>query len=238
MALLRQGTSLPEDTLERTAASLCRSLAPGTLADYIRYIRRCEAFMGAPFIHWVDLDDAGLLALVQAMLAAEFKGATITSHLAAVGTFAVWLNKPRPRSGLVSYLIKGESASGGPLPKVRVHAFPVVAAAAHLSAEVAAAGPHMTWLARCQVVLAMLCLLWPHRPSSLVSARASDCYMADGMYLFVAPEREKRKTTSALIRVKFPPDWAGFVSEFLAMGPKRPWLFGLGPEAPPVGLHT
>ena len=32
-------------------------------------------------------------------------GGTINSYLSAVGTFATWLNKPRPRTELISYLM-------------------------------------------------------------------------------------------------------------------------------------
>lgn len=119
--LLRNGTSLPEDALERTAGALCRSLRPSTLGDYIRFATVCERFMGAPLHTWVEMDEHSLHNLVTGMLALNWNGGTINSHLAAVGTFASWLNKPRPRSALVSYLIKGERVHSGPLPKARVH---------------------------------------------------------------------------------------------------------------------
>jgi hypothetical protein len=53
--------------------------------------------------------------------------------------------------------------------------------------------------------------LWPHRPHSLVSVKASECYLADNKFLFVSPAREKRKTTHAAIRLQLPPPWVAFI---------------------------
>ena len=86
----------------------------------------------------------------------------------------------------------------------------------------------MPWLSRAHVVLAMFCLVWPHRPHSLVSVKVAGCYLADDRYLFVSPALNKRKTEHETIRLVLPPAWLRFVSAFLAMGPaKRPWLFSL-----------
>lgn len=166
-------------------------------------------------------------------------GGTINSHIAALGTFATWLNKPRPRSELVSYIIKGERATAGPMPKARVHAFPIVAILTHLDSIVQAPYADMPWLSRAHVALAMLSVAWPHRPQSLVSVRAGSCYLADGCYLFVSPAREKRKTTHAAIRLQLPAAWLEFFASFLELGPKlRPWLFSLDDVEPTTALHT
>jgi site-specific recombinase XerD len=133
ITLLRTGSQLPEAAHERLAFSLCKSLAASTLGDYIRHIGVLERYMGAPFVSWVDLDDAGLHSLVATLLASNVAGSTINCYLSAVGTFAAWLNKPRPRTELVSYLIRGEKASTGPMPKIRVHHFPVVEVLANLT---------------------------------------------------------------------------------------------------------
>ena len=113
------------------------------------------------------------------MLAQNMSGTAINSHLSAIGTFATWLNKPRPRSELISYIIKGESASAGPLPKSHVHHFPIVAAFENLQAVLNLAGPGMPWLSCAHLFMAMLQLIWPHRPQSLVSVCADSCYLAD-----------------------------------------------------------
>lgn len=57
MALLRVGSSLPRDALERTAGALCRSLRPSTLGDYFRFTKVCERLMGAPFASWAALSE-------------------------------------------------------------------------------------------------------------------------------------------------------------------------------------
>lgn len=173
------------------------------------------------------------------MLAQNMAGGTINSHIAALGTFATWLNKPRPRSELLSYIIRGEKATAGPLPKARVHDFPIVAVLANIDAIVAQPFASMTWLSRAHVLLAMLSVVWPHRPHSLVSVRAESCYLADGRFLFVSPAREKRKTCHAAIRLQLPALWLEFVSSFLELGPKgRPWLFSLDDVEPTPALHT
>lgn len=57
MTLLRMGSTLPREALERTAGALCRSLRPSTLGDYIRFTKVCEKLMGAPFTSWVALSE-------------------------------------------------------------------------------------------------------------------------------------------------------------------------------------
>ena len=64
IGLLRAGSSLPAEAIERTAAALCRSLKSSTLGDYIRFATACEKLMGAPLATWVGMDDSQLHALV------------------------------------------------------------------------------------------------------------------------------------------------------------------------------
>ena len=63
-SFLRAGSSLPAESLERTAAALCRSLAPGTLADYRRFALHMEELTGQPLVRLVATTDAGLHLLV------------------------------------------------------------------------------------------------------------------------------------------------------------------------------
>ena len=133
MALLRSASSLPADSHERLAFSLCRSLAPSTLADYIRYMSVLEEYMGGPLHTWIGLSDDNLHGLVSALLAANVAGGTINSYISALGTFSTWLNKPRPRTELIGYLIRGEKANAGPMPKIRVHNFPITFVLSHLT---------------------------------------------------------------------------------------------------------
>lgn len=64
MALLRTGSTLPTEAIERTAGALCRSLQPSTLGDYIRFTKTCERLMGAPFGSWAGMSEAQIHALV------------------------------------------------------------------------------------------------------------------------------------------------------------------------------
>lgn len=134
------------DSHERLAFSLCRSLAPSTLADYIRHVGVLETYMGAPLSTWIGLSDDRLHALVSALLAANVSGGTINSYISALGTFSTWLNKPRPRTELIGYLIRGEKANAGPMPKIRVHHFPVLAALAHLATLASSDVTALPWL--------------------------------------------------------------------------------------------
>lgn len=94
--------------------------------------------------------------------------------MAAVGTLCVWVGHVRPRFEWLSYLIKGSSAKPGPLPKIRVHVFPIEEALAHVEGRVSRHGAHPTVAERLYTVLACLLLVWLHRPHSLVSVRGDE----------------------------------------------------------------
>ena len=92
-------------------------------------------------------------------------------------------------------------------------------------------GPHSAMWAP-----AMLQLVWPHRPHSDMSARADTSYLADTKLLFLDPLEQKYATTTGLIRVQLPFDWAEFVADWFAMGPSRPYLFSLMDEIPSTAV--
>ena len=70
--------------------------------------------------------------------------------MSAVGTFAEWVGKPRPNSRSVAYLLRGERLLSGPLPKIRVHDFPILAALRNVHDLVAdrVASASYSWLQR------------------------------------------------------------------------------------------
>ena len=69
-----------------------------------------ETIMGAKLCFWLDISRIGAcLCLVQSLLAKGYQGKTVSAYLSALGTFREWLNRPRPQSRMISYMLRGES---------------------------------------------------------------------------------------------------------------------------------
>lgn len=122
--LLRQHSQLPEDSLELVAASLCKSLAPNTLRRYLEIVKLAEAAYGTQFESWLPFSDDFVQGYVLRLMQLKLTASTINQHISALGTFASWVNFARPRTEMISYILKGESKEQGPPEKVRVHQFP------------------------------------------------------------------------------------------------------------------
>ena len=156
----------------------------------MRFATNLEKMLGTPLVEWVDMSEGLLFHVVQVLTARNLAPGTIQSYLSAVGTFAGWLNKPRPASTFIMALLKGQHNEWAkPKEKVRVHHFPIVAALDHIDTTLAdrSAWDGMSWLQWAQLVLAMFQLVWPHRPHSVLSVRADTSYMADSTFLFLDP---------------------------------------------------
>ena len=108
-----------------------------------------EKMLGTPLVEWVDMSEGLLFHVVQVLTARNLAPGIIQSYLSAVGTFAGWLNKPRPASTLIMALLKGQCNEWAkPKEKVRVHHFPIVAALDHIDTTLAdrSAWDGMSWL--------------------------------------------------------------------------------------------
>lgn len=103
---------------------MARSLAPSTLANYFRCVQVAERHVGTSFVTWLPFSEVFIQGYVASMMQAEVSASTINLHMAAFGTFAAFVNCPRPRTAMVAYLLKGLGKSGGLPPKTRVHSFP------------------------------------------------------------------------------------------------------------------
>lgn len=101
----------------------------------------------------------------------------MNSHLAAFGTFSAWLGHPRPRTDFLTYILRGEGKVAGPLPKVRVHDIPWDEAISSVDAAVASLDAAPSRLNLNFLVIAMLMLLWPARPHTLLSVLSASSYL-------------------------------------------------------------
>ena len=117
-----------------------------------------------------------------------------------MGTFAQWLGHPRPRTPAIEYLLKGVKGTTpvATPPKSRVHDFPFDQALLYLDGVVSSP-PSGSFLARAQVVFAMLLLLWPHRPNSMVSVLGTA--RLRGSTLLLTPADHKRTPDDTTYRV-------------------------------------
>jgi hypothetical protein len=105
------------------------------------------------------------------------KASTVNAHLAAFGTFSAWLGYPRPCTDFLAYVLKGEGKVVGPLPKVRVHDIPWDAAIGAIDAAVVSLDTDPSHLNLSFLVLAILIMLWPVRPHTLVSVLSAASYL-------------------------------------------------------------
>ena len=74
-------------------------------------------------------------------------------------------------------------------PKARVHVFPFDLALANLDA-VLESGSVTGWLGCAQLLFAMLLLLWPHRPGSMVSVHALLALLLGSVLLLVPADHK------------------------------------------------
>ena len=109
------------------------------------------------------------------LLKHKLTASTINQHIVAFGTFASWVNLPRPRTEMIAYILKGEAKDSGPPPKVRVHDFPFAKATSRVAEVLMARPTERVPLMYC--CTAMLLVLWPVRPITLASCKTVDVYM-------------------------------------------------------------
>lgn len=121
--LLRRFASFPDALRDTVVDALCRSLAPSTLNNYFRVVQLTQRHMHTEFYTWLPFTDTFVHALLAQLLAAKVSASAINGHMAALGTFASWAGFPRPRSELVSYVIKAAGKTKKPPAKTRVHDF-------------------------------------------------------------------------------------------------------------------
>lgn len=167
--LLALKCAFPPEHLNGVIDTLCNSVSANTLISYFRIVRVAERYMGTEFHTWLPFSDSFIQGYVAQLLATNVSASTVNAHISALGTFATWAGCARPRSELIAYLIKGKGATKGLPPKARVHDFPWEAAKRAVELAVAAVHPDSTRLALLYLCVAMLLLVWPARPHSLLS---------------------------------------------------------------------
>ena len=103
--------------------------------------------MRIPFKLWFPISADWMRLLVLELFRLGYKPAYVSAMLSAVGTFAAWINHPRPHCPAIEYLLKGEQVVDAVPPKARVHGFPFDLALANLDA-VLESGSVTGWLGR------------------------------------------------------------------------------------------
>jgi hypothetical protein len=88
-----------------------------------------------------------------------------------------------------------------------VHDFPWSAAVAAIDAAISGVTPDAPHVALLYVCVAMLLILWPVRPHTLLSCRVADV-SSDGTFWYFTPREHKRKPTDAVFAVRLPEGWA------------------------------
>ena len=68
MGLFKRASTLPAEVHETAAAACCRSLAPTTLSNYIRFVGQLEDVVGTPFYSWLPLSEEFLAQLAVQLL--------------------------------------------------------------------------------------------------------------------------------------------------------------------------
>jgi hypothetical protein len=79
--------------------------------------------MHSSFFSWLPFTDTFLHCYVAQLLESGVSASTINVHISALGTFAAWAGFSRPRSELISYLLKAKGKATTPPPKTRVFDF-------------------------------------------------------------------------------------------------------------------
>lgn len=118
-------------------------------------------------------------------MASGVSASAINSHISALGTFASWAGFARPRTELVSYIIKSKGRPAAPPPKARVHDFPIVAAVRGLNSAIAALPTDPGRLTLLYPCVAFFALVWPARPHTLLSCRTASTRLSGNDVLFV-----------------------------------------------------
>lgn len=173
---------LPYDVATGVARSCCRALAPSTLATYLDCIMSFETFGNNPLCGCLPLDENVILKYLGHLRDKGCRASTLNCHLSALGTFSEWAGFPRPRSSLLSYVVKGEArqdALTSVPPKSRVPFFPIDT----LLLEARGVVPRLLQSTRKEDILPWACLLlgliWCTRPSTLMSVRTDKVEIRD-----------------------------------------------------------
>ncbi len=140
--------------------------------------------MQSRFDTWLPFSDSFIHVYVAQLVAAGVSASTINSHIAALGTFAVWAGFPRPRSELVSYIIRGKGKVNAPPPKSRIHSFKLVEAVQGLNNAIIALPESPTRLHLLYLCIAFFALVWPVRPHTLLSCSVADTRISKGAIFF------------------------------------------------------
>jgi hypothetical protein len=127
-------------------------------------------------------------------------------HISALGTFAAWAGFDRPRSDLITYLLRAKGKSTTPPPKVRVHLFNLRSIVSNLDRVLTDMSESAGRLDMLYVCTAMIMLTWPVRPHTLVSIPTDNVSSVDNGFLF-QPCAHKRAPTDWVFRVQLPPKW-------------------------------
>jgi hypothetical protein len=157
----------------------------------------------------LPLEETILLAYLDHMRTKGLKGSSLNGHLSALGTFSEWAGFPRPRSSLLSYVIKGEcktNALTSVPPKSKVPFFPIDLILWHARGVV----PRLLATSDKALLVPwaalLLSVVWCTRPATLMSL-ATDRVSIREQQLWLIPGSHKRKPNALVFRVVLPDLW-------------------------------